>query len=88
MQVNVSRAALSFATRFRGELTTEDPALRSYYQKRLDERGGADYCGDTNLLFDNVMSIPIGHLAAYSHEHPARTSPAMETCGGVPTKKA
>jgi hypothetical protein len=31
------------------------------------------------------MAAPIGHLAAFSHEHPARALPAMGTA--APAKK-
>jgi hypothetical protein len=98
----------AFATRFRGELTTEGQALRGYYQKNYGKRGdanldefvtelsnasfvngggAADYCGATNTLFDGVMAAPIGRLAAFSHEHPARALPAMEICTSAPPKK-
>ena len=49
--------------------------------------GAADYCGATNALFDGVMAAPVGHLAAFSHEHPARALPAMEICTAAPAKK-
>jgi hypothetical protein len=98
----------AFATRFRGELTTQGRALRGYYQKTYGKRGDAtldefvsqlsnasfvngsgpaDYCGATNALFDTVMVAPVGHLAAFSHEHPASALPAMEICSASPTKK-
>jgi hypothetical protein len=97
----------AFATRFRGELTTEGRALRAYYQKTYGKRGdatldefvtqlsnasfvdggrAADYCGATNALFDNVLLTPVGHLAVFSHEHPAQALPAMEICGATPAK--
>jgi hypothetical protein len=98
----------AFATRFRGEPTTEGRTLRGYYQKNYGKRGNAtldefviqlsnasfvdgsgaaDYCGATNALFDGVMSAPVGHLAAFSHEHPARALPAMEICTAAPATK-
>ena len=42
---------------------------------------------ELNTLFDGVMAAPIGHLAAFSHEHPARALPAMEIRTATPAKK-
>jgi len=97
-----------FATKFRGELTTQGRALRGYYQKNygksgdatldkfvtelanasfVDGSGGADFCAATTNLFNDLMVAQIGQLVAFSAQHPARTLPAMDSCGGAPPKR-
>jgi hypothetical protein len=69
--------------------TTDPNGFREGAMRPLLSRcgGAADYCGATNTLFDGVMAAPVGHLAAFSHEHPARALTAMEICTAAPAKK-
>jgi hypothetical protein len=44
-------------------------------------RGGGNLCAMTTALFDDVMAVPVGQLAVFSHTHHARALPAMDVCG-------
>jgi hypothetical protein len=39
-----------------------------------------DLCAATVAIFDDVMALPDGQLAAYSSQHASRVLPAMDVC--------
>jgi hypothetical protein len=45
-------------------------------------------CETTTQLFDDLMATPVGKLAAFSAQHPARALPTMESCAGTPPKRS
>jgi hypothetical protein len=53
----------------------------------VDGSTASDFCAATATLFDTLMAAPVGHLAAFSAQHPAPALPAMDSCGGAPTKQ-
>jgi hypothetical protein len=54
----------------------------------VEGSGAFGLCETTTSLFDELMATPVGHLAAFSAQHPARALPTMESCGGTPPKRS
>ncbi len=42
--------------------------------------GGGNLCATTTALFDDVMAVPVGQLAAFSRTRHARALPDMDVC--------
>ncbi len=53
----------------------------------VEGSGTGDLCATTTALFDNVMALPVGDLAAFSKQHKPRGLPAMDYCE-APTRTA
>jgi hypothetical protein len=53
----------------------------------VDGSTAADFCEVTMTLLDTLMAAPVGHLAAFSAQHPARALPAMDSCSSAPPKR-
>jgi len=64
----------------RGDAALDEFVTQLSNASFVDGSGAGDYCGATKALLDDAMSEPVGHLAAFSHEHPAHALPAMEIC--------
>lgn len=63
-----------------GDKALDDFVTRMANNSFVEGSGTGDLCGTTTALFEDVLALPVGKLASYSHEHQPRGLPAMEVC--------
>jgi hypothetical protein len=64
-----------------GDKALDDFVTRMANNSFVEGSGTGNLCATTTALFEDVMALPVGELAAYSHHHQLRGLPAMEVCG-------
>jgi hypothetical protein len=64
-----------------GDARLDDFVTQLANSSFVDGSGGGNLCGATTALFNDVMEVPVGQLAVFSHTHKARSLPAMDVCG-------
>jgi hypothetical protein len=70
-----------------GDKALDDFVTRMANNSFVEGSGGGNLCATTAALFDDVMAVPVGQLAAFTSKHQARALPVMEVCG-APVRSA
>ena len=71
-----------------GDKALDDFVTRIANASFVEGSGGGDLCAATTALFDEIMALPEGQLAAYTSQHTPPALPAMEVCGQPKIKVA
>jgi len=63
-----------------GDARLDDFVTQLANSSFVNGSGGGNLCAATTALFNDVMEVPVGQLAVFSHTHKARSLPVMDVC--------